>query len=252
MAQTEQKEINLSLGNLSINNSTQRTIAIIGGKGTGKTQTLKMLFLNSPLPCVLFDTLNVVPDMKDCHRIIINRKNKDEGNKLGLILNKMKYKKVIISLIDYNQEEGSKFIDGIFTTWKPHDLLIFVDEVHEITPERGMSQEYSTEFERAVRHYRNKNVGFIINTQRPAFTSKKVLGLIDFLILFRVTYPNDIRVVKELISGMLPEQTESIISQIQTKGFLEGYAIDFIPQQEKKSGTDKLIDAAIILPIIPP
>jgi hypothetical protein len=90
--------------------------------------------------------------------------------------------------------------------------------------------EYSSEFERAVRHWRNRNVGFIFSTQRPAFTSKKVLGLLDYVLLYRLTYPNDIKVVKELISGMLaPEETEKVIMSIQSKGFLEGYGIDFIP-----------------------
>ncbi len=220
----------LTLGNLTLNNITQRTVAIIGGKGSCKTQTLKMLLLVSTIKTIFFDTLNVVPAMKGTNRIVIMRKTVDKGAAFGNVLNKLKYNKLIVSFIDFSQEESSKFIDDLFGVWKPSDMMIFIDEVHEVAPERGMGMEYSTEFERGIRHWRNRNVGFVFSTQRPAFTSKKVLGLIDYILLYRLTYPNDLKVAKEIISGMLtPEETESVMRSIQTKDFLQGYGIDFIP-----------------------
>jgi DNA helicase HerA-like ATPase len=189
-----------------------------------------MLLLTTDIKTVLFDTLNVVPDMKGCTRIKVLRKNVEQGKAFAEALQKIKYNKLIISFIDFSQEESSKFLDSLFGNWKPSDMVIMIDEVHEAAPERGMGMEYSSEFERAVRHWRNRNVGFIFSTQRPAFTSKKVLGLLDYVLLYRLTYPNDIKVVKELISGMLsPDETEKVIMSIQSKGFLEGYGIDFIP-----------------------
>lgn len=221
----------LTLGNLTLNNVTQKTVAVIGGKGSGKTQTLKMFLLVSDIKAVLFDTLNVVPEMKGCNRIIVHRKNIDKGAVFGAILTKLKYQKLILSFVDFTQEESAKFIDALFAVWKPFDMLILVDEVHEVAPERGMGMEYASEFERAVRHWRNRNVGFIFSTQRPAFTSKKVLGLLDYGIIYRLTYTNDVKTVKELIQNMLTEdEAESVIKSIQTKPFLNGFGVNFIPE----------------------
>lgn len=226
---------NLELGSLRVENITQRTFCIVGGKGTGKTQTLKMLAVKAEelkLPLVVFDLLNVIR-IQGWNRITVARKSYTVGGELGYKMQRIMQKRLIISFVDMNQDESSKFIDDMFRTWNFSNGLIFVDEVHEIAPERGMQMEYSSEFERAIRHWRNRNVGFILTTQRPAFVSKKVLALTDFVLLYRLTWPNDIKVVKELIGGMLPTQCDSVIASLQTQGFLHGYSVNFIPEMMK-------------------
>ncbi len=226
------QEENLKLGQINIDNVTQRTISLIGRKGTGKSQTLKMLAYSAPLeiPCYVFDPLGKIW-IEGFQTIAITKKaiqNEAQMKELPKLMSKIKEKKIIFSFKDLLQSEIVLFCDAFFATWKPRNSLIFVDEVQELTPERGMGSEYSAEFERAVRHWRNENDGFIIATQRPAFCSKKVLALTDFMILYAVTWPADKKVVEELVSDMLTkEQTEALMNQLQTKSFLQGYTLNF-------------------------
>ncbi len=236
---------NLKLSNVEIQNLTQRTIAIIGGKGSGKTQTLKMLAVSIPddIPTYIFDPLNIIR-IEGFTKLIVSRhamkkadkdkKDDDVGDDLGKLyaqtIPRLKEKKIIFGFESMLQEEMVRFCNSFFKFWHPENCMILFDEIHEFTPERGMGMEYSEEIERGFRHWRNSNVGFIMNTQRASFTSKKVLGLTDFLILYRITYTNDVEAAKDLIKNMLSkEDTDAVISKVQTKGFLEGYTINFIP-----------------------
>ena len=60
MLAKNQKRQNLKLGDIEISNITQRKISIIGGTGSGKTTTLKLLAFNSPCPTYVIDPLNVI------------------------------------------------------------------------------------------------------------------------------------------------------------------------------------------------
>ena len=84
------KVINFQLQDMVIANITQRTIANIGGKGTGKTTLLKMAIEALPpnMPVVIFDCLDVVniPSIKG---INIKRSHIGLGKPAGLIVHKM-------------------------------------------------------------------------------------------------------------------------------------------------------------------
>lgn len=228
-----QERQQLKLGQIEIENCTQRTVSIIARKGWGKSQILKMLAYSAPLeiPCYIFDPLGKI-DIEGFSRILITRKvlaDEAKLKQLPTLFSKIKEKKIIFAFKDLLPAEIVKFSDLFFQTWKPKNSLIFFDEMQEFVPERGMGLEYSVEIERAVRHWRNENDGFVFATQRPAFCSKKVLALTDFLILGAVTWNQDRKVVEELLSDMMSkEQTESVMQKVQTKQFLEGFTIDFI------------------------
>jgi hypothetical protein len=242
----DRKENSLILGNIKIDNITQRTVSILGGKRAGKTTTLKMLALNSPVPIYIFDPLHIIPAMDDFDKITIYKKDVKKGKEAGIFLNKIdlgKRKGVIFSFMELLQDEQAEFTDNLFKVWSPRNCIIALDEVHEFTPEHGMKMEYGAEIERAVRHWGNKNVGFIITSQRSAFVSKKVLGLTDFLILFRMTHTADIEAVKDLLKEMNQPVSKQIISQLQTKDFLKGYAIDFRKHEfNKNEKVDKTLE----------
>ena len=59
-----------------------------------------------------------------------------------------------------------------------------MDEVHEFIPEGGVGGKYAPEVERAVRHWRNEDVGFVLTSQRPALVKKNVLALTDYLVIY--------------------------------------------------------------------
>lgn len=221
-------EINLSLGQIQISNLTQRTISIIGGKGSGKTTTLKMIANSVKNPCYIFDPLNVIY-IKNFHRLIVGKKHIESGAEAGKAINRAKNQKIIFAFKNLLQEEQITFADGFFSTWQPTNSIICIDEIHEFTPQVGGN--YSKEVERAVRHWRNTNNGFVLTSQRPASVNKNVLALTDFLILYRLTWTHDIKAIEEILSNVLSEQElTDVMRTLQTRQFLEGKAIDFITQ----------------------
>lgn len=217
---------NLNLGPLEIRNLTQRKISILGGTGSGKTSTLKMIAAASPVPVYIFDPLNVIR-IKGFDRVMFGKGAVEKGTEAGKLFAKMKPRNMIFSFKDLLQEELSTFINGFFSNWQPRNCLIGLDEIHEFIPEGGTGGQYAPEVERAVRHWRNNDVGFALTSQRPALVKKNVLALTDFLILYRTTWPHDIKAEKEILQNMPGVDVEAVISEIQTKSFLEGYALDF-------------------------
>jgi DNA helicase HerA-like ATPase len=69
-----------------------------------------------------------------------------------------------------------------------------------------------------------------MSTQRPASVDTNVIGMTDYLILFRITWKNDIEAVKDLLKYRVTDKEElnKILGDIQHSGFMEGYCVDFI------------------------
>lgn len=225
------KIVNYQLQDMPIANLTQRTISNIGGKGTGKTTLLKMAIQELPanMPAVIFDALDVV-DIPGIKGINIKRSHIGLGKPAALIVKKMikQHKKVIIRFINLVGFEIVEFMDSFIPGIHMKDGMYFFDEIHEYCPEIGtVGGKYSYEVERLIRHTRNDNNGVWMTTQRPAFASKKVLGLSDFMILFRVTYPTDLKVVKQLVHD------EKVVQSLPSKPFLEGWYLDFDAESGK-------------------
>ena len=219
------KQINLQ--EIQIENSTQRTISIIGGKGTGKTTMLKML-LSECSPVLVFDPLNVIPCTNDDTYKIKGRTgyNEDFVNKIAKVTNLFlkKGKNVVVSCVNMIQEEEILLVDLLLPKINFKDGYLFVDEVHEFVP----LHSGSLELERFVRHCRNKNIGVVMTSQRPASVKKNVLALTDYLLTFRLTWTHDLEAIRLLIRDQCDkDETKRILADIQRLDFMEGYVIDY-------------------------
>ena len=68
--------------NAKVNNATQRTISIIGGKGAGKTTLIKML-LDQEKSVLCLDPLNVINGDIEAYRIPLKKEDTEEKLKKG-------------------------------------------------------------------------------------------------------------------------------------------------------------------------
>jgi hypothetical protein len=185
-----------------------------------------MIAAVSPVPVYIFDPLNVIR-IKGFDRVVFPKNSWEKGAEAGKLFSKMKPRNMIFSFKDWLQEELSQFVNAFFANWKPGSCIIAMDEIHEFIPEGGVGGKYAPEVERAVRHWRNEDVGFVLTSQRPALVKKNVLALTDFLVVYRTTWPHDIQAIKEILQNMPGIDINAVLAGLQTKSFLEGYSLDF-------------------------
>lgn len=219
---------------IKVENATQRTITVIGGKGTGKT-TLLMMLLKQTSPVLVFDPLNVI-DAKACGAIKIKLKVRDIDPEriqaLMKVTNQLlrKGQNVVLSFDSMVQEEEIALANMTLPLLTLKNGYVFFDEIHEFVPLHAQSLEV----ERYIRHCRNKDVGVFMTSQRPASVHKNVLALTDYLILFRVTWAHDLKAVRDLLQDVLDkEEVKKITGSLPRQDFMEGYVIDY----RSKEGT---------------
>lgn len=229
-------------GALQIENATQRTVALVGGKGAGKTTILKLLLKHiKNVPILVFDPLKAVKSKEKGYVFRVTRVyTDDELAKIAQVINKLlaSKTKIIIQFDNLRKKAEVAFMDSFLPKLRMHNGFIFFDEIHELVPEAGLTGKYSEETERLIRHIRNKNVGVVMTSQRPASVSKMALGLTDYLIALRTTWSHDLDAIHKIIRRQYSkEEADTILAEIQTLPFLNAYVFDFVEntQNERKS-----------------
>lgn len=217
-----------------VENATQRTISILGGKGAGKTTLIKMLMRRcSPVLC--FDPLNVIGE-EDLEGVKVEFYKKDIDEirvaKVMKFINELlrQGKNVVLSFVNMIQEEEIALADMIIPKITLKDGFVFVDEVHEFVPIHSQSLE----MERFCRHCRNRNIGFLMTSQRAAAVNKNALALTDYLIVLRTTWTHDLKAINDLLTPIMPkEEVGNVMSNLPACEFLEGYTVDYRSEEAK-------------------
>jgi DNA helicase HerA-like ATPase len=229
----EQREkFRLNLGPLVLEDVLQKTIAVLGNKGAGKTNTLRMMTFQMAesyprLPIYILDPLNVI-HIYGFKKLLVGRKSLDKGPKVAQMFNEYPNNRIILSFTDMLQGEQNHFVNELFANWKIAGGLLAVDEIHDFCPQSG--ENYCFELERAVRHWRNRGAGdgFIFTSQRPAKVNKNILELCDVDIIMRMVGNNDQKAIEGYLSGALPkEQAQAVLDDLKNLKFLESYVLDF-------------------------
>jgi len=200
---------------------------VLGGKGTGKTTLLKML-LKSEEKVLVFDPLNVISGKSlDAYKIKVKNGFTDEFiGKVALLTTKLlkQKKNVVISCVNMVQEDEIRLVNTLLPKIQYKDGFIFIDEIHEFAPLHGGSLE----IERFIRHCRNKNIGVVMTSQRPASVKTNVIALTDYLITFRLTWKNDVEAFKQLVDNQIDkEDLKKLLADLQRLEFMEGFIIDY-------------------------
>jgi len=226
--------MNLQIQDIKIEDPLQRTIGIIGQKGSGKTITMILIWREckkKKIPCLFFDTLNCIHG--DSKIIIRKWSDKETKEKMvniavkairGVIKNK---ESIVIGFKNLIPSEIQGFCNSLFQELEIYNCMVFFDELHEYCPELIQGSE---EIQRFIRHCRNNNNGVVFNTQRPALIKKNVFALSDLLIIYRTMWNTDLKVIAEILknAGYGQEKIDEVKKDMQALKKFEGFKIDFI------------------------
>jgi len=221
---------NLKVQQIQIQNITQKTISILGGKGCGKSTLLNMIGNSLYCPCIIIDPIGSksIKNSSFENLTITQPLNNDI---IKWIKEQWTAKKTILI-------NGSLFAEDEFITWCNdffaitwRDGVIIVDEVHYIVPQqRG---KYSLKFQSFSKKCRNDNCGLILSSQRPQSVNKETLALSDTFLIGRTMYHNDREITINLVKPFIEkEEIEGIKTKIQSLPFLSFIILDYRRDQQ--------------------
>jgi len=216
----------LKFKNMKINNLLERTIAVLGQKGTGKTTFLSNLALKiskKHIPLFIIDPVGTIEEYTNFKAIQVNFIN-------DLLLEKLDecyiLKEPLILILEY---ENYKLID-LITNYIYRNFsksFVIIDEISEFLPQfRGF---YSIYTEKLIKLGRNKKIGVAFASQRPQTVSKNVLALGDFYILFRMVSDLDVKTIRDILRYHLKvDELRQVIATLHSLKAREFIYLDFL------------------------
>jgi hypothetical protein len=192
----------------------EKTIGIIGMKRAGKTYYTRKLTEGIGERCIIFDTIGALK-IESAARYKCNPATLEkDAIAWGTLMLSTKKKSISVDLSNLTQDEIVEFTDISLKIANEgiRNKYIVVDEIAEFVPQL---YRQSKEMQRLIRHGGNAGNTFIFNTQRPAYINKNTFNLIDILVVFRVVYPKDIEVIKEILSDTGKADLSKVISEIK-------------------------------------
>ena len=240
----ERIRIDLELGDILIADVCQRTIVLVGGKGSGKSTAIRQLIRiaqKQRLPVIAFDPTGALIS-KDFTVIRVGHKyDADQITVLKRVMKSLWLRKqaLVLDVSDLTREENSAFANEVFPAiFQYKDGLVMIDEIPEFVPQFGAYK--SEELIRFNRKCRNKNIGTVLATQRPASVSKEVLALGDLYMVFRVMHPPDRETVSKLFALHYEEKAEINQAVKEMSHYTAGTCrvIDFVNMEVDRVGSE--------------
>jgi len=220
--------------NLSLKDVIGRLIAILGIRGSGKTNTSAVIIeeiLNKGIPLSIIDTDGEYWSLKEISSIFLIGSTDISDLKIDLskdinfakIIAEITYRKkipVIIDVSDYHPAEVISFLEIYLNTlWNLANrfripYFIVIEEAHEFIPQRPLDyhKRITHIITRLALRGRKRGFGMILISQRSAKVSKDVLTQAELLFLHKIVHPADLNVYKELLPLSPSEVKEKAIA----------------------------------------
>lgn len=210
---------------ISIDNLLCRFLAVLGVRGSGKTNTAAVLaeeFLKSGLGLTIIDVEGEYWGLQEKYEILVAGRGPHSNVQIDLDhaaeLAKIVLERnvpIILDLSSFLKEEMSQFLlDYLQTMWElEHQLrtphMIFFEEAHEFIPQ-GISSDLKEVAVRIALRGRKWGLGAVIISQRSAKVDKNALTQAEVMFLHRIIHPADFGVYSDLLAKTKGEIKEKI------------------------------------------
>ena len=205
-------------------------IAILGIRGSGKSNTAGVIFeelLRNNYPLSIIDIDGEYFGLKEKYEVLVV--GRGEGVEIEVDANcaeeiaqisMEKNVPVVVDLSGFLSEERTAFLQEYLSAlWNlagklRHPYIIGIEEAHEFIPQ-GVKTELKELIARIALRGRKRGLGAIVISQRSAKVEKDVLSQAGMLFLHRVVHEVDMRVYSELLPWRKAE-TKEIITALST------------------------------------
>ncbi len=221
---------------LKLNDVLGKLIAILGIRGSGKTNTSAVIveeLLRKNIPLSIIDTDGEYWSLKEFSNIFLVGTSELADLNIDIALKEKlakdiaevtyKYKiPVIIDISDYHPAEVIPFLrDYLNSLWNlairiRTPYFIVIEEAHEFIPQRILDyhKKITYTITRIALRGRKRGFGLILVSQRSAKVSKDVLTQAELLFLHKVIHPADLNVYKELLP-LSPSEVKEKVTKLQ-------------------------------------
>lgn len=190
------------------------SIAILGIKGSGKTNTSAVILeelLANALPLSVVDIEGEYWGLKEAYSIIVigRSANVDIEVDATTAAEFARYSvthgiSMILDLSGFKTEEMHEFLlayfealwEVEFETRRPYQVIL--EEAHEFIPQ-GARTPIKELFTRLALRGRKRGIGMVIISQRSAKVDKSTLTQAGIVILHRVVHPIDVKIYQEIL-----------------------------------------------------
>ena len=205
-------------------------IAILGIRGSGKSNTAGVIFeelLRNNYPLSIIDIDGEYFGLKEKYEVLVV--GRGEGVEIEVDANcaeeiaqisMEKNVPVVVDLSGFLSEERTAFLqEYLGALWNlagklRHPYIVGIEEAHEFIPQ-GVKTELKELIARIALRGRKRGLGAIVISQRSAKVDKDVLSQAGMLFLHRVVHEVDMRVYSEMLPWRKAE-TKEIIAALST------------------------------------
>ena len=205
-------------------------IAILGIRGSGKSNTAGVIFeelLRNNYPLSIIDIDGEYFGLKEKYEVLVV--GRGEGVEIEVDadcaeeiaqISMEKNVPVVVDLSGFLSDERTAFLQEYLSAlWNlagklRHPYIIGIEEAHEFIPQ-GVKTELKELIARVALRGRKRGLGAIVISQRSAKVDKDVLSQAGMLFLHRVVHEVDMRVYSELLPWRKAE-TKEIITALST------------------------------------